>query len=170
MSSCRLSFSRVIVFVPILVRRGDRASQARRPFPLMAAAGTDGARQERIPDGAAECEERLGRAEAVALPDARRRRAPRAQRAADAGKRIAELFSDFLEVGRVRSAIALGGEWNTSHRRTPRLPATRAFTNCLTIVIGSGFAYGIRKVPFDVLKPLASARRLVAASIGYRLL
>src|SRR5437016_13888467 len=75
-------------FVPVLVRRPAGAPQARRPGPLMAAAGAASACGEGIPDRAAARERPFRRVRARAAPTARRRRLPAAERAADAVERL----------------------------------------------------------------------------------
>src|SRR6185503_15006083 len=81
--------SRRRLFVPVLVQRPPRAPEARRPPPLMAAAGTAPAGGERVPDRAAAGKRRLGAPLGPdTRPPARRRRPPRAQRTPDAAEDV----------------------------------------------------------------------------------
>src|SRR5262245_62417153 len=72
-----------VLRIPVLVQRPSRTTQARRPSPLMPAAGTQSARVKRVPYHSASAEEVFRVCAIDALPTTRGVRPPPAQRAAN---------------------------------------------------------------------------------------
>src|SRR5436190_5875417 len=98
-------------FVPRFMQRPLAAVEARRPFPLMAAAWTAPAGLERIPRRAARVKERLWRIHPVAGPPARRRGPPSTQRTADTAQRRVVFNAGCVDRASIDGAITFQKEF-----------------------------------------------------------